>query len=607
MIQANELVGSILGEYQIERLLGQSQLAVVYRARHLSQGHEATVTMFSLPADMLSQEYEQISVRFAKDGEALIQLAHPHILPVYAYGIWQDRVYFITAFAKEASLAQFLKHNDRFTPQQTLPLLKQLAEGLDHAHSQGIVHGMLSLANVMVSNDFVVRIAGFGLRTIFDIYKSTPRTTLVTQFTQERNMFLLSNVEYMAPERLMDQPIDARADVYALGVMLFALLSGTQPFTGAQPQDIAMQHLQQPVPSLHSICPEISEAFDLVIGRALERDPAKRLPSAGDITILFERVLKSQDAAWGVGTALASQQMLDSQMTLPPTINWFDEQLISDSQSQATPLLANEASSTSGSPSEGVPASMPPAFPADSGSELISGSDPFAWWATTSTGQSATSQQAPGTFPWSTPVRHTNAVQRAQPRQQGRRRLVALIAVGTAAVGVTIVGAGLVRLLRHTDQTSSQIASGSPGATIPAGVPADTATPEASTPRPTATKGVKHKKPTPTPTPRPSHTGTVIGTTSMATNSAKTFTNPADGEGSLLIRLANGNFVACERACTHEGVPVDYDSDRQKIVCPAHDAVFSASGGFAHLSGPGDGPLPTVRIRVNTDGTITTG
>ena len=93
----------------------------------------------------------------------------------------------------------------------------------------------------------------------------------------------------------------------------------------------------------------------------------------------------------------------------------------------------------------------------------------------------------------------------------------------------------------------------------------------------------------------------------MGTNSSKTFTNPADGQDSLLIRLANGNFVACERACTHAGVPVNYDSGQQQIVCPAHGAIFDPANGFAHTSGPGNGPLPTVPIRVNADGTITTG
>jgi Rieske Fe-S protein len=92
----------------------------------------------------------------------------------------------------------------------------------------------------------------------------------------------------------------------------------------------------------------------------------------------------------------------------------------------------------------------------------------------------------------------------------------------------------------------------------------------------------------------------------MPTNSAVSFTNPADGNGSLLVHLSNGNFAAFERACTHAGVPVNYDSGGGQFLCPAHGAIFSAANG-SHLSGPGNGPLPAVSIRVNGDGTITTG
>ena len=132
----------------------------------------------------------------------------------------------------------------------------------------------------------------------------------------------------------------------------------------------------------------------------------------------------------------------------------------------------------------------------------------------------------------------------------------------------------------------------------PQSTPGATQTPQ-PTPKPT------QPPPTPTPTP-PQHTGTVIGHTNMSNNSSVTFTNPADGQGSLLIRLSNGNFVACERACTHAGVPVNYDPGSGQIVCPAHGAIFNPSNG-SHVSGPGNGPLPTVSIRVNADGTITTG
>ncbi len=93
----------------------------------------------------------------------------------------------------------------------------------------------------------------------------------------------------------------------------------------------------------------------------------------------------------------------------------------------------------------------------------------------------------------------------------------------------------------------------------------------------------------------------------MGANSAITFTNPADGQSSLLIRLANGNFVACERACTHVGVPVNYNSGTHMLDCPAHGAIFDPQQSFAHISGPGSGPLAKVTITVNNDGTITTG
>jgi nitrite reductase/ring-hydroxylating ferredoxin subunit len=92
----------------------------------------------------------------------------------------------------------------------------------------------------------------------------------------------------------------------------------------------------------------------------------------------------------------------------------------------------------------------------------------------------------------------------------------------------------------------------------------------------------------------------------MPTNSAVSFTNPADGNGGLLVHLSNGNFAAFERACTHAGVPVDYDSGGRQFLCPAHGAIFSATDG-SHISGPGNGNLPGVSIRVNKDGTITTG
>ena len=206
-----------------------------------------------------------------------------------------------------------------------------------------------------------------------------------------------------------------------------------------------------------------------------------------------------------------------------------------------------------------------------------------------------------------------------------------LIAAGTAAVFVGEIS--FAHFVQSMQQSPSQIANtpaaGSTSAATPTGnTPTTgsakrmqtTSTPSKSpTAKPSPTKvpqpsptSQPTQQPTPQPTqpptpPPPPHTGTVIGYTTQPKNSSQNFTNPADGQGSVLLHLSNGNFVACERACTHAGVPVNYDPGSGQLVCPAHGAIFDPLHGFSHVSGPGKGPLATVSIRVNGDGTITTG
>jgi Rieske Fe-S protein len=189
--------------------------------------------------------------------------------------------------------------------------------------------------------------------------------------------------------------------------------------------------------------------------------------------------------------------------------------------------------------------------------------------------------------------------------------VITLAIAGVAAAGALTIGGVTFAHLTQSVKKPSALAS------------APTAPPTVSHTQPTVgtqPTNSPHTKPTTKPTSKPTtaptkaatkapptHTGTVIGSTSLAANSSKTFTNPADGASSLLIRLANGNIVACERSCTHQGVPVDYDPGSKMIVCPAHNAVFDPANGFNHVSGPGNGPLPRVAVRANGDGTITTG
>lgn len=622
MLQTEPLTGKRLGDYQIERLLGQSQLGAAYLAVQTELGRRAMVTTFHVPAQMPMQEQDQLRLRIAREGEALTRLTHPHILPVYGCGLQAGYVYLITAFAKEVSLNQLLKQNQRFSPQQVLPMLKQLAEALDYARGQGVYHGMLSLSNVIVSNELNLRIAGFGLRCVLEMYENTQRARPLDHLSSLSGA-LLGDAGYVSPERVLGLTVDARADIYALGVILFTLLCGTAPFHGEQPLDVAIQRLQQPVPSLHAVCPEIPQALDIVVGKMLERDPARRIQYAEEAALSCERALRMFDVAQAPGAAFGAEAWMNSgnhgQITIPPTVNWLDEAL-----PQTQDPGAGAAFGTS-FPVVDVP-SQAAAQPISLG-----GTDPFLWWSSASTGFQGPSR-TPGTFATRPGPRASSLRNRSQRVQQDRRRLIKLMAVGGAAVGVVAVGGiSLARLAQSQKQTLSQTAntapSGSttaPGATTTSGTtttvgatPAATGTPAAGqspTPRPTTGAGAQSTptarpqptQPPPKPTPTPGHTGTVIGHTSQATNSAVAFTNPANGQASLLIRMASGSFVACEKACTHAGVPVNYDSGSRKLVCPAHNATFDPANGFAPTS-PAPTALPRVSIRVNGDGTITTG
>ncbi|HEY6406113.1 MAG TPA: Rieske 2Fe-2S domain-containing protein, partial [Ktedonobacteraceae bacterium] len=279
------------------------------------------------------------------------------------------------------------------------------------------------------------------------------------------------------------------------------------------------------------------------------------------------------------------------------------------------------------------------------GNQLIAGVDPFAMWSATAV---TTEGPTPGTFTRRPTVGLAagRARRRPKPGQAERRRLVKVIVVGTVAAGVVgISGISFENFLRSMKQSQSKIAS-APGTgstqitqstqstqptqgTTPGAGPTQgtqtqhtptagkTPTPGASSTQTPQASPTAHATPTPQPTAKPTakptpppHTGTVIGHTSQATNSAITFNNPADGQGSLLIHLSNGNFVACERACTHAGVAVNYDAGSHQSVCPAHSAIFDPLNGFSQV--PGSGPsglshLPQVSIHVNADGTITTG
>lgn len=633
-VSVDQLVGNTLGDYQVERLLGRGKLSAVYMAQQRSLNRTVMVTTFILPATLSAGARERFNMRFLKEGAPLVRLNHPHILPVYDFGVQFGLPYLVTSFVKTGSLAQVLKQQQRFTPERALDMVKQIAAGLDHAHSQGAVHGLLNPANILVSSEQTLQVTGFGLKQMLQM------RGIETSYHPQAHLFniggtFLGAPEYLAPECVQDLPFDARADVYSLGIMLFELLSGSLPFTGAEPLVIAAKRLQQPVPVLHELSPDIPAAYDLLFYQALERDPGTRFKYAGEVPRAFERVLNLLKSDGNAPATANTQATMHSQITLPPTVNWFDEGIIPTRKWQLMPPVVTghlpaaqaPAQETAAAPSAPAPAtsswqyeSTGPVKPSslDARPQNPPGADPFAWWSATS---ASPAQPAPGTFARSATRRPSTGYAANRQRKasiKGRRQVVIGLLAGTSVVGILGIGgisfAHFIQSMKQTQPGNTALTAASPThvakpasthGTQRKSVAPRTQPSPAKTAQPTP-KPQPPQPPQPTPTP-PAHTGTVIGSTKLPINSSKDFINPADGNNSLLIHLPNGNFVACERACTHEGVPVYYDNGTQQLVCPAHNAIFDPANNFSVVQGPAQTPLPGVSIRVNADGTITTG
>ena len=276
--------------------------------------------------------------------------------------------------------------------------------------------------------------------------------------------------------------------------------------------------------------------------------------------------------------------------------------------------------------------------PAEDDPDAMESIDPFALWAATS-GKPLTSSPAPETST-QRPTEgraKSDPHSRPQPAQKDRRKLVTLLAVGTAGVlGLSSVGGiSFAHFVESMKPSPSRLDDDRSGGSISTHTqrekdhggwgrqrrrlhkrptPSDPPTPQPSssqTPTSTPTQQpaptlTPTQQPPPTPTPTQQPAGTVIGSTSQATNSAVSFTNPADSQGSFLIHLGNGNWVACERSCTHQGAWVNYDPTTGHLICPAHGAIFDPANAFSVLQGPAAKPLPAVPIHVNANGTVTT-
>ena len=273
-------------------------MGIVYRATQLSLGRPVALKLIA-PEHAADSDFRD---RFQRESRMAAAIDHPNVIPVYEAGEEDGRLYIVMRWVEGTDLHKELRAHGAIPAPRAAAIVNQVAGALDAAHAAGLVHRDVKPANVLLSGEHAY-LADFGLTRL-----ANAKTNVTT------GSHFLGTVDYMAPEQFKPGPSDARADVYALGCVLYAAVAGRPPFVRETVPQTMLAHLHEPPPKAVGASPELNR----VITRALAKDPADRYPSAGD----FGRAA----LAAAEGRSVAEEERSVARGAAAPTIR-HEEQL----------------------------------------------------------------------------------------------------------------------------------------------------------------------------------------------------------------------------------------------------------------------------------------
>jgi serine/threonine-protein kinase len=262
----SDLTGEIIdGRYKLNRIVASGGMATIYAATDLRLDRTIAVKIMH---PHLAQD-EKFVERFIREAKAAASLSHPNIVAVLDQG-WNQGgtpcVFIVMELIEGSTLRDYLFEQGPASVEQTLQMLMPVASALAAAHKMGIVHRDIKPENILVSKEGRIKIADFGLAR---------GALLGTTLTAESSV-ILGSVSYLSPEQVQRGVADSRSDIYSLGIVLFELLTGTKPYQGEDPVQIAIRHVNDRVPAPSSINPAIPKEIDELVLSATDVNPDKR-------------------------------------------------------------------------------------------------------------------------------------------------------------------------------------------------------------------------------------------------------------------------------------------------------------------------------------------
>jgi eukaryotic-like serine/threonine-protein kinase len=270
--KADALVGKLIGHYRIESLIGVGGMGEVYLARDERLGRKAALKL--LP-DSLTTDETQLS-RFKNEARSASALNHPNILTVYEIGAEGDRLFIATEFIEGVTLRASLARG-RIDPRAALEIVVQVASALAAAHEAGVVHRDIKPENIMLRPDGYAKVLDFGIAKLAEQrLASDDHTGETTAALQTRQGLVLGTARYMSPEQARGQKVDARSDIWSLGVVLYEMVGGNPPFRGETPSDCIASILTTEPPPLSGVLPDVPLKLESILQKALRKNSDQR-------------------------------------------------------------------------------------------------------------------------------------------------------------------------------------------------------------------------------------------------------------------------------------------------------------------------------------------
>jgi serine/threonine protein kinase len=269
-----DLSGQTFGQYQLIESIGAGGMATIYKA--YQPALDRTVAIKVLPEYLLNQP--GFIDRFKIEAQAIARLDHPHIVPIYDFGQAGQVPYLVMKYVPAGTLKE-LMIGPMDAPQAAV-IVRQIAEALDYAHQQGVIHRDVKPSNVLMQDGRWVQLTDFGLAKIL---------TSTSQLTASGAS--VGTPDYMSPEQAQGKPVDARSDIYSLGIILYQMLTGDVPFHADTPTGVMLKHVLEPPPPPRKVNANINAAAEQVVLRALAKSPDERFARAVDLADALERSL----------------------------------------------------------------------------------------------------------------------------------------------------------------------------------------------------------------------------------------------------------------------------------------------------------------------------